>query len=472
MLPHETRNKRTGRPPRAKSAAHHTPSTPRLPPELCDMVIDHLFDDKPSLAMCSLVSHSWLRAARYHLFDSICVHCEKDANAFENFLGYLRSTPSIRAYIKDVCFDGFHEGDPEAEELEDTLESTYLSAVTALLPAVHSYTFINCQWGRSADEASACGLVPLRSLHINSFVAASEDAKNKLRILRHFSHIEHLHLANMWLGHFGVDEHDGDGASCDDRPGAPAETRVRKMSLSMANICLNFLEYLRVQPFMKSLQSFRVVDLFHADYLEEHQDLTFVGELLRDRLSSTLEELNLELPRLAEGESAEIYSQLNLSSCQALRNVILRMPVRREIDAVDAETAREQADGTGTSAEPSGIPVPAPSKPGLFTLEEWRAPLAILSQLPTNTKSVSLNVELEGTNDAIYTHLREKVDWQQLDSILAKLPALESFSLRRVKEQLPYTAPWTKAQHDLIIRKLPSLRERQVLGCRWNSGVQ
>lgn len=297
------RTKRAAHHPEKKSISQCVSAGARLPPELCDIVIDHLHDDKLSLAACCLVCHSWLRAARYHLFDSIYVHCEKDAEAFNKFLEYLRSTPSIRAYIKDVCFDGFRDAKLDSDEAEDTLESTYLSAVTALLPQVHTYSFINCQWGRAKDEEQRWALMPvrLRSLYINSFTAASENTRNKLHLLRHFSHIGHLHLANLWLGHFGFDDDDDDEIGhCGDMASPLYETRVKSMSISMANICLNFLEYLRMQPFMRHLQSFRVVDLFHAEYLEEHQDLTFVGELLRDCLSRTLQEFHLELPRLPE----------------------------------------------------------------------------------------------------------------------------------------------------------------------------
>ncbi|KAK7690611.1 hypothetical protein QCA50_005710 [Cerrena zonata] len=39
--------------------------------ELVDRVIDHLWDDKPSLGACTLVCSSWLPEARYHLFREI-----------------------------------------------------------------------------------------------------------------------------------------------------------------------------------------------------------------------------------------------------------------------------------------------------------------------------------------------------------------------------------------------------------------
>jgi hypothetical protein len=272
---------------------------PRLPPELCDMIVDHLHDNKAALANCTLVCRSWLRAARYHLFDSIYIHLERDLDALEHFLAYLRSRPSVRTYVKDICFDGFIE----TQDPPDTLDSAFLSSITELLPKVHTISLINCQWGKpkdTLDTSQPPKQISLRSLYINSFVAESENVRNKLRILRHFSHIGHLHLANVWLGHFGFEEDDVDDAELPGVIGRPAHaTHVASMTLSMANICLNFLEYLRIQPFMKTLTSLRIIDLFHAEYLEQHQDLVFVCELLKDQLRDSLQELHLELPRLS-----------------------------------------------------------------------------------------------------------------------------------------------------------------------------
>ncbi|KAK7690551.1 hypothetical protein QCA50_005649 [Cerrena zonata] len=45
----------------------------KLPPETVDRIIDHLFDDKPSLAACSLVCKQWEPAARFHLFHTITI---------------------------------------------------------------------------------------------------------------------------------------------------------------------------------------------------------------------------------------------------------------------------------------------------------------------------------------------------------------------------------------------------------------
>lgn len=40
----------------------------RLPQEICDLIIDHLNDDKPSLRCCALVSRGWVYRSQAHLF--------------------------------------------------------------------------------------------------------------------------------------------------------------------------------------------------------------------------------------------------------------------------------------------------------------------------------------------------------------------------------------------------------------------
>jgi len=54
-----------------------------LPPELIDLIVDHLYDDNVALKACSLVSRAFLPSARVHLFENIELrfrHSVKDRN--------------------------------------------------------------------------------------------------------------------------------------------------------------------------------------------------------------------------------------------------------------------------------------------------------------------------------------------------------------------------------------------------------
>jgi hypothetical protein len=70
----------------------------RIPPEIFDMFIDHLHDDKHTLMVCSLVCNSWLRASHYHLFRSLVV---SPRNAHVPLFQHLLSAP-FSAFPKHV----------------------------------------------------------------------------------------------------------------------------------------------------------------------------------------------------------------------------------------------------------------------------------------------------------------------------------------------------------------------------------
>ena len=58
-----------------KSSSDHSPyrMPPKLPAELSDAIIDHLHNDKASLAACALVCKGWVPASRHHLFRSVVI---------------------------------------------------------------------------------------------------------------------------------------------------------------------------------------------------------------------------------------------------------------------------------------------------------------------------------------------------------------------------------------------------------------
>ncbi len=56
---------------------HHQPDLyirTILPTELCNLIIDHLHDSKPSLFACSLVCRAWVPECRFHLFHKVVLY--------------------------------------------------------------------------------------------------------------------------------------------------------------------------------------------------------------------------------------------------------------------------------------------------------------------------------------------------------------------------------------------------------------
>jgi hypothetical protein len=56
------------------SPTHFEMTTPYLPPELVEHIIDMLVGDRQSLLSCSLASVNWVHRSRHHLFASIRLH--------------------------------------------------------------------------------------------------------------------------------------------------------------------------------------------------------------------------------------------------------------------------------------------------------------------------------------------------------------------------------------------------------------
>ncbi|KAJ7289731.1 hypothetical protein C8J57DRAFT_1046913, partial [Mycena rebaudengoi] len=71
-----------------------------LPNELCDLIIDGLHADHPTLAVCALVCRSWVPASRFHLLPSISLSDKTGRRAAQlNALlasPYETLTPAVR----------------------------------------------------------------------------------------------------------------------------------------------------------------------------------------------------------------------------------------------------------------------------------------------------------------------------------------------------------------------------------------
>lgn len=86
------------------------PSTPYLPQELVDSIIDHVDSDRNTLFACALVSRSWLHSSRYHLFDNISFHPQANLPPQQlcaQLYHMLQESPVIIPYIRHLqIFEG------------------------------------------------------------------------------------------------------------------------------------------------------------------------------------------------------------------------------------------------------------------------------------------------------------------------------------------------------------------------------
>lgn len=72
-----------------------------IPPELTDIIIDHLYNNKATLRSCSLVGRQWTPAAQYHLFHTISTS-EYYVPQSRRFAQLLEASPHLGPYVREV----------------------------------------------------------------------------------------------------------------------------------------------------------------------------------------------------------------------------------------------------------------------------------------------------------------------------------------------------------------------------------
>lgn len=83
------------------SASIMSSTTPRLPQELCDYVLDHLWDDHRALAACSLTSRKWLHTTRQHMFHTL----RFASNLKPGFREYLALSLYVARYVRCLILE-------------------------------------------------------------------------------------------------------------------------------------------------------------------------------------------------------------------------------------------------------------------------------------------------------------------------------------------------------------------------------
>lgn len=125
----------------------------RLFNELIDMVIDHLHDDKNSLAACSLVSRTWRNSGQFHLLESVTLLGVTTERGLEAFLADVQSSPHIGHYARElrVHGEGSWFGKYDAAELRALcLGPKHMHALTQL-PALRRLFLFDLLWDTHRD---------------------------------------------------------------------------------------------------------------------------------------------------------------------------------------------------------------------------------------------------------------------------------------------------------------------------------
>ena len=115
-----------------------------LSPELIDIIIDNLHNDKRSLSACCLISKQWVPSCRFHLFSKITV----TPHRISSMLHFLEShSPSIASLVRNLVVDDFSEWGLDEDPEEGTrlcFPADKLRHIFLLLRSVEHLHIHNC----------------------------------------------------------------------------------------------------------------------------------------------------------------------------------------------------------------------------------------------------------------------------------------------------------------------------------------
>ena len=113
-----------------------------LSPELVDIIIDNLHNDKHTLSACCLTSKQWVASCRFHLFSKMTV----TPNRIASLLHFLEShSPSITSLIRNLVVEDFSEWAFDDDgETRSSFPSDGLRRIFLLLRSVRHLHIYNC----------------------------------------------------------------------------------------------------------------------------------------------------------------------------------------------------------------------------------------------------------------------------------------------------------------------------------------
>jgi hypothetical protein len=115
-----------------------------LSPELIDIIIDNLHNDKRSLSACCLTSKQWVPSCRFHLFSKITV----TPHRISSVLHFLEShSHSIASLVRNLVVDDFSEWGLNEDPEDGTrlcFPADKLRRVFLLLRSVEHLHIHNC----------------------------------------------------------------------------------------------------------------------------------------------------------------------------------------------------------------------------------------------------------------------------------------------------------------------------------------
>ncbi|KAI0950688.1 hypothetical protein AcW1_007933 [Taiwanofungus camphoratus] len=382
-------------------------SVPTLPPELRDLIVDQLRDDKTTLAECSLVSLGWLNRSRYHLFASVQVADSHDRLHFKAFGHFVGATPSIWKYVRRLRLRGIAD-----EDRTSKLDIRTLAFILNKLFRLHTLELVELVLCASSKPGPP--LLPRHMCKVTLDVVSSDSGYRRLVDFLHlFSTIDTFHVLLV-----GEDIYE-DTLSAP----MPLNLQISTLVLDAKNPNRPVIEILRRTPTMKTIKSLKAV-------VEDFPDPKHIGAFLLD-IGQTLTDLELHVSTDIEGEESpyvqRYWTDMQLWSCVALRKLHLHLP--------------------------------------LSISRHWPSLFFSLSQAPSTTDEIMIDIWAVLANEKLLHRRLEDITWPQIQQLLNRFTELKALTFQL---EAFYSTSLDVALLDdhcraVIIKHLPELHATGVL---------
>jgi len=159
---------------------------PYVPQELCDEIVDYIWDDVPTLRACAVTCHNWVWRAQRHIFRRVIIN---NASRFERFTRLLKAKPRFALYVRVLVIAKARRGKTKVDKgwpellqrlrgVEDLTIGRHIDLfpmhedlrqnLPALFPRVRVLRLVQAFVGRGEDLACLLSACPsMRALYMD-----------------------------------------------------------------------------------------------------------------------------------------------------------------------------------------------------------------------------------------------------------------------------------------------------------------
>ncbi|KAI0343030.1 hypothetical protein BDW22DRAFT_1428477 [Trametopsis cervina] len=295
-----------------------------FPPELDDIILDHLHDDALSLSRCALVQRSWLPTARYHFWNHLRLNC----TATElNKLRALLDSSDVGYYVQTVSV---LQKKGEACQWYDLNLLHHTLSVLSKLPSM-THLILDGLWFGAPKGAEPTSIVvspSVRKLTVST--CSFDNFEDVQQLCRAFPSLARVQFDGVWWGRWASELSLERAAELELSARAIA---LRELDLGSCFSRDRVIEWLLTAVPRDSIETLRLP-------LVSPQD-TRLKELLAS-VSRSLRHLEIGSPstchsavRAGAGPEQRLESYLDLSKNRSLRSITLGVPTYRDPEFIN-----------------------------------------------------------------------------------------------------------------------------------------